>query len=150
MVDVQRLQGNWNQIRGEIRKRWEQLTDDDLGSFEGDLDALTGRIQEKTGESREAIEHQLDELTSDGSSAVGRAAETARQAAADAAESAGEYARQAAQAAAAAPKFMADKLGSGYAEAEEIVRRRPAESLAVVFGTGLLAGVVLGLVVRSK
>jgi len=139
MVDVQALQGHWNEIRGEIRKRWGQLTDEDVQSFEGDLDGLMGRIQEKTGESREAIEHHLEQLTSNGSSAMGRAAEAA-----------GHYASQAAEAVAAAPRYVAHKLRGGYSEAEDLVRRRPAESLAVVFGSGLIAGVILGLLVRSK
>jgi ElaB/YqjD/DUF883 family membrane-anchored ribosome-binding protein len=38
----------------------------------------------------------------------------------------------------------------GINDAQEIVQRRPMESLAVCFGSGLLAGVILGLMMRSR
>ena len=72
MVNVQTLQGHWNELRGEIRKQWAQLTDDELEHFEGDLDGLVGLIQRRTGETRDKIENQLEELVDQGSSAVSR------------------------------------------------------------------------------
>ena len=78
MVNTQVLQGQWNQVRGQLKKKWGQLTDDDLKFANGNLDQLVGKIQHKTGEAREAIESFLDELTSQGSSAVSQAAESAR------------------------------------------------------------------------
>ena len=44
----------------------------------------------------------------------------------------------------------AGRAREGYDEAQEIVRRRPAESVAVAFGTGLLVGVIVGLIARSR
>lgn len=64
MANSQVLAGQWNQVRGQIKKRWGQLTDDDLKLVDGNIDQLVGRIQHKTGEAREAIESFLDELTS--------------------------------------------------------------------------------------
>ena len=66
MVNTQVLQGQWNQVRGQLKKKWGQLTDDDLKFANGNIDQLIGRIQHKTGEAREAIEGFLDELTSQG------------------------------------------------------------------------------------
>jgi uncharacterized protein YjbJ (UPF0337 family) len=51
--------GKFKQLRGEIKRHWGQLTDDDLTIAEGDMEKLVGRIQERTGEQREAIEHWL-------------------------------------------------------------------------------------------
>ena len=34
MVNAQVLQGQWNQIRGELKKKWGQLTEDDLRSLD--------------------------------------------------------------------------------------------------------------------
>ena len=78
MVNTQVLQGQWNQVRGQLKKKWGQLTEDDLKFTNGNIDQLVGRIQHKTGEAREAIESFLDELTSQGASAVSQAAESVK------------------------------------------------------------------------
>ena len=78
MVNTQVLQGQWNQVRGQLKKKWGQLTEDDLKFANGNIDQLVGRIQHKTGEAREAIESFLDELTSQGASAISQAAESVK------------------------------------------------------------------------
>jgi uncharacterized protein YjbJ (UPF0337 family) len=50
------VKGNWNTITGKLRQRWAHLTDDDLQYAEGKEEELIGRIQRRTGESREAVE----------------------------------------------------------------------------------------------
>lgn len=149
-MNTQTLQGRWNELRGEIRKRWGELTEDEIEHFEGDVDGLVGHIQHRTGQSREAIERQLDELAVQASSAVHRATETAREAVSSAAHTASEYASHAAGAVAAAPRQVAENVRTGYESTQQTVRRHPAESLAVAFGTGLIAGVVIGLTLRSR
>ena len=84
MVNAQALQGQWNQIRGDLKKKWGQLTDDDLRFTNGNIDQLIGKIQQRTGEAREAIEQFLTESTSQGASAISQAAGQV-----------GQYARQA-------------------------------------------------------
>ena len=69
-INVQGLQGHWNQLKGELKKRWGQLSEDDLKWSGGSIDQLVGRIQQRTGETRESIEKFLDQLTVQGSSAV--------------------------------------------------------------------------------
>ena len=64
MINAQEMQGKWNKIRGQVKQKWGQLTDDDLTFQSGNVDQLVGRIQQKTGEGREAIEKFLGELTS--------------------------------------------------------------------------------------
>ena len=53
------LQGKWRQIRGEMKKWWGQLTDDELDKIEGDRDKLIGLLQEKYGYSKEKAEEEL-------------------------------------------------------------------------------------------
>ena len=60
MVNAQVLQGQWNQVRGELKKKWGQLTEDDLRFTNGNIDQLVGKIQQRTGEAREAIEQFLE------------------------------------------------------------------------------------------
>ena len=59
------LQGKWNQLRGEIRKKWGDLTDDDLDRVAGNRDRMLGILQERYGYTRQEAEHQLDEFTKD-------------------------------------------------------------------------------------
>lgn len=49
------LKGRWNQIKGKVKQKWAQLTDDDLLFEEGKEEEVIGRIQTRTGESKESI-----------------------------------------------------------------------------------------------
>ncbi len=55
------MKGNWNEVKGKLKQRWGQLTDDDLLYVEGKEDELIGRIQQRTGEAREKIERFIEE-----------------------------------------------------------------------------------------
>jgi uncharacterized protein YjbJ (UPF0337 family) len=55
------LKGNWNIIKGKLKQRWAKLTDDDLELIEGKEDELIGRIQIKTGETREDVIQAVDQ-----------------------------------------------------------------------------------------
>ena len=50
-----KVKGNWNIAKGKIKQEWGDLTDDDLDYEEGQEDELVGRIQKKTGESKERV-----------------------------------------------------------------------------------------------
>lgn len=58
---VEKWTGRWEQLKGQIKRWWGQLTDDDLLRAEGDYERLIGIVRERTGESREAIERKLQE-----------------------------------------------------------------------------------------
>ena len=60
-MNEQTLQGHWNEIKGGVKKKWGQITDDDLRMAQGDVDRLVGTIQRKTGEGRDAIMKFLEE-----------------------------------------------------------------------------------------
>jgi uncharacterized protein YjbJ (UPF0337 family) len=139
MTNQQILEGNWNEIKGKLRQRWGQLTDDDLPQLCGDADQIVGIIQRKTGEGREAIEQYLQEMSGSAASAIGTAAETVR-----------DYAQHASEAVQRTAKQAADQVRAGYNEAERFVRDRPGESLAACFGAGLITGVVIELLLRSR
>jgi uncharacterized protein YjbJ (UPF0337 family) len=53
------IKGDWNLIKGKLKQKWAQLTDDDLQYLEGKQDELLGRIQKRTGESRETVESAI-------------------------------------------------------------------------------------------
>lgn len=54
-MDNLRIKGNWNQIKGNLKEKYGDLTDDDLQYAEGKEDQLIGRLQEKLGKSREEV-----------------------------------------------------------------------------------------------
>jgi len=58
------IKGNWNIIKGKLTQKWADLTDDDLQYVEGQQEELIGRIQRRTGESREAVEEAIRESDS--------------------------------------------------------------------------------------
>ena len=47
------IKGDWNITKGKLKQKWAKLTDDDLQLAEGKQDELLGRIQKRTGETRE-------------------------------------------------------------------------------------------------
>jgi uncharacterized protein YjbJ (UPF0337 family) len=55
-------QGRWTQLRGKIREKWGELTQDELDQAKGQRDQLVGRIQEKTGKARAEIEKEIDRM----------------------------------------------------------------------------------------
>lgn len=57
-----KAKGNWNEIKGKIKQQYASLTDDDLTYEEGKEDEMLGRIQKKTGHSKEEIKKWIDKL----------------------------------------------------------------------------------------
>jgi uncharacterized protein YjbJ (UPF0337 family) len=55
------MKGKWNQMKGDAKKKWGNLTDDDLQQVEGDHDKLVGKIQERYGKSKEEAEREVNE-----------------------------------------------------------------------------------------
>ncbi len=127
-INAQTIQGDWNHLCAQARKRWHQLTEDDLRVMEGNIEELVSRIQQKTGEARDVIERFFSDMTARGSSAV-----------ANAAEAAGEYVHRA-----------GDQIRERYDRAEGLVRHHPTETVVVAFGVGLLAGMIAGLAIRGR
>jgi uncharacterized protein YjbJ (UPF0337 family)/ElaB/YqjD/DUF883 family membrane-anchored ribosome-binding protein len=163
MPNAQTLQGNCNEIKGKLRSKWGQLTNDDVGMFNGNVDQLVGTIQRKTGEARQTIEQFLDTFNSKGgaSGVVSQAAEGVREYAGQAtnriaeyANEAGEYATDFASHAGERVQQGAEQAGrvmkQGYKQAESVVRHNPAESVAVCFGAGVLVGLMFGMMLSNR
>lgn len=55
------IKGDWNIIQGKLKQKWAKLTDDDLQYAVGKQEELLGRIQKRTGETREAVEKAIKE-----------------------------------------------------------------------------------------
>jgi uncharacterized protein YjbJ (UPF0337 family) len=55
------MKGNWNVIKGKLKQKWANLTDDDLEYLEGKETELVGRIQKRTGQTQQEVERAVDE-----------------------------------------------------------------------------------------
>lgn len=56
------IKGNWNQLKGNLKQKYAQLTDDDLLFEEGKEEELLGRLQKKTGDTKEALRDFIAKL----------------------------------------------------------------------------------------
>ncbi|MEY2410195.1 MAG: hypothetical protein QOF48_2865 [Verrucomicrobiota bacterium] len=54
------IKGNWNIAKGKLKQKWAKLTDDDLQYAKGKEEELIGRIQRRTGATRDAVEKEID------------------------------------------------------------------------------------------
>lgn len=138
MASQQELQGSWNQIKCQLKERWGQLTDGDLAAAEADLGHLVEIVQKKVGAARRDVESFLDQCVTQGSVAARHLSETAQ-----------DYARGAADCVSNGYDELSNRIQRGYAETQQLVRRSPAESVAVAFGAGILTGIVAALLLRS-
>ncbi|MBC9914618.1 CsbD family protein [Chitinophaga varians] len=59
---ILKVKGNWNELKGKIKQQYADLTDDDLLYVEGKEDELLGRIQQKTGKTKEEVKSWIDKL----------------------------------------------------------------------------------------
>jgi len=57
-----KMKGNWNVIKGSLKQKYGDLTDDDLSYEEGKEEELLGRIQRKVGESKENLKDFIDSI----------------------------------------------------------------------------------------
>ena len=57
-----KIKGNWNLVKGNLKQEYAELTDDDLLYEEGKEDELVGRIQKKVGKSKDEVENYINSL----------------------------------------------------------------------------------------
>ena len=60
-MNTLQVKGNWNIAKGKLKQQWGKLTDDDLQFAAGKEEELLGRIQKRTGETREAVEKAIND-----------------------------------------------------------------------------------------
>ena len=60
-MNWEQAKGQWNQLKGSVRKQWGKLTDDDLDYMAGSKDQFVGRLQERYGIAKEEAHRQADD-----------------------------------------------------------------------------------------
>ena len=56
------IKGAWKEVRGKLKQKYAQLTDDDLLLEKGKEDELIGRIQQRLGKTKDDIKRELENL----------------------------------------------------------------------------------------
>ena len=56
------IKGNWNEIKGKLKQKYGDLTDDDLVFAEGKEDELLGRLQKKLGKTKEELKNEIEKI----------------------------------------------------------------------------------------
>jgi uncharacterized protein YjbJ (UPF0337 family) len=57
-----KLKGSWNEVKGKLKQKYGQLTDDDLTFAEGKQDEFLGRLQQKLGKTKEDLRKEIEDL----------------------------------------------------------------------------------------
>ncbi len=138
-ANMQQLKGSWKELLGVVKERWGNLTDDDLNVVEGNLDQLVGKIQKRTGETRNAISDALSDLIDQGEDLTHRTSRAASNMAGYVGDRLQEGSR-----------YIASQGEEGYEQAKRILRHRPVQSIAVMFGVGVGLGLLVGMSLRSR
>ncbi len=56
------FKGSWNEIKGKMKQKYADLTDDDLLFAEGKEDELLGRLQQRTGKTKEELRKDIEDF----------------------------------------------------------------------------------------
>jgi uncharacterized protein YjbJ (UPF0337 family) len=56
------FKGGWNEVKGKLKQKYAQLTDDDLEFAEGKDEELLGRLQQKLGKTKEDLRKEIEDL----------------------------------------------------------------------------------------
>ena len=154
--------GSWNEIKGKLRQKYAQLTDDDLLFAEGKAEEFLGRLQSRLGVGADQLQKTLADLklevedaakTAHGKyeAAKQKVSEVAHEVTAKVSEFAGDLktgaAEKAEQLKEKAEEVYEDarlKARSWHEEGEAYVREQPRTAML----TALVAGFMIGLLVR--
>lgn len=63
-VGVMKLQlkGSWNEVKGKLKQKYGQLTDDDLAFADGKEDELLGRLQKRLGRTKDEVRAEIEDM----------------------------------------------------------------------------------------
>jgi len=62
MKNITEMNGNWNEIKGQLKQKFSMLTDNDLLFIDGKQDEMLGRLQIKLGKTKEEIQKLIATL----------------------------------------------------------------------------------------
>jgi uncharacterized protein YjbJ (UPF0337 family) len=138
-LNTQALEDHWQEIVGKLHEKWGSISEQDLQKARGDVQQLVKAIQQMTGETKEVIQAFLDDVTNKYAGSVQQAADAIR-----------GYAELAAETVHEATEQASETVRTGVRQTRQMVRNRPMESLVTCFGVGVVTGLMIGLLSRSR
>lgn len=61
-MDKNVFEGAWTEFKGEVRKVWGKITGDELESTKGDMESISGLVQQKYGHTKDEVSQKLTEM----------------------------------------------------------------------------------------
>lgn len=61
-MDTNILEGKWKQLKGSVKEKWGELTNDELDQIAGKKEILVGKLQEKYGYTRDKAEKEINDF----------------------------------------------------------------------------------------
>jgi uncharacterized protein YjbJ (UPF0337 family) len=61
-INWDEIEGDWKQIKGKIRQKWAELTEDDVEEVGGKKDVLVGKLQKRYGIAKDEAEKQINDF----------------------------------------------------------------------------------------
>lgn len=59
-MDWNRVEGNWKEVKGKVKDKWESLRTLNLRTINGHRDQLAGRLQERYGYAKDQTRKEVD------------------------------------------------------------------------------------------
>lgn len=59
------FEGNWEEMKGKMKKTWGKLTDDDYKMIEGNHQEIYGKLQKSYGYTKEQAQKALKDFLND-------------------------------------------------------------------------------------
>jgi uncharacterized protein YjbJ (UPF0337 family) len=56
------VKGSWNEVKGKLKQKYGQLTDDDLVFAEGKEDEFLGRLQKRLGRTKDQLRAEIEDM----------------------------------------------------------------------------------------
>ena len=56
------MKGSWNEVKGKLKQKYGQLTDDDLMFADGKEDELLGRLQKRLGRTKDELRAEIEHM----------------------------------------------------------------------------------------
>jgi uncharacterized protein YjbJ (UPF0337 family) len=148
---------SWDEVKGKLRQKYGQLTDDDLSFAEGKGEEMLGRLRQKLGMSQDDLHSMLNDLKDEGAGGggVNRVREQIQKVKTRATQAAGEVKTKATAMAGDLKAAATVRAGEAYQQArqrattltgdgQDYIRQNPREALL----TAVAAGFVVGLLLR--
>jgi len=150
MINVDKLSGKWNEIRGQVKQKWGKLTDNDLTFANGNIDQLIGTIQRKTGEAREEIENFLNETMDKGASILQQAKDAVQTTASHVTETVRKGYQKANDVVHDGYESVTERVEEGEEAFDDFVQKRPKQSILIALGIGIVAGAGAAMLLSNR